>query len=137
SHCYLSTSSFFKGTAPPAFYPLSLHDALPIFRKAGRLATVLVTVHPDCAECSAYLESLRDVQGRVEEWDGRVIAARATEELAAAGVPAPAVLIADQWGELFVVEPAGADHAFIEPDEVVAWLRYLAIQCPECQGEAL
>src|SRR5690606_11670407 len=70
-------------------------------RKAGRLATVLVTVHPDCAECSAYLESLRDVQGRVEEWDGRVIAARATEELAAAGVPAPAVLIADQWGELF------------------------------------
>ncbi|NLG63030.1 MAG: hypothetical protein GX539_12385 [Candidatus Cloacimonetes bacterium] len=106
-------------------------------RKAGRLATVLVTVHPDCAECSAYLESLRDVQGRVEEWDGRVIAARATEELAAAGVPAPAVLIADQWGELFVVEPAGADHAFIEPDEVVAWLRYLAIQCPECQGEAL
>ena len=64
-------------------------------------------------------------------------AEEALRTLAAAGIPAPAVLIADQWGELFVVEPAGDDHGFIEPDEVVSWLRYLAIQCPECQGEAL
>lgn len=112
-------------------------DALVPLRRTGRLATVLVTVHPGCETCAAYLDGLARVQTEMEEWDGRLIATHVSDELAAAGIPAPAVLIADQWGELFVVEPAGDDHAFIEPDEVVSWLRYLAIQCPECQGEAL
>ncbi len=58
-------------------------------------------------------------------------------QLARAGVAAPAVLVADQWGELFVVEHAGAAHTLLAPDEIIDWLRYLAVQCPECQGEAL
>ena len=30
-----------------------------------------------------------------------------------------------------------AEHRSIAPEELIEWLRYLAIQCPECQGEAL
>lgn len=64
------------------------------------------------------------------------VAADPERRLASAGITVPAVLIADQWGELFVVEPAGVEHVLLAPDEIVAWLRYLAVQCPECQGEA-
>ncbi len=112
-------------------------DATVPLRRAGRRATVLVTVHPECDACRAYLDALAREQAEIEEWDGRLVTTYADAELADAGIPAPAVLIADQWGELFVVEPAGESHAFIEPAEVVSWLRYLAVQCPECQGEAL
>src|SRR5690606_28775006 len=34
-------------------------------------------------------------------------------------------------------EEAGDDHRFLPPEELVEWARYLAVQCPECQGEAL
>lgn len=133
--------------------------AVPL-RTHGRYATVMVTVHADCRSCEHYLEELTSAHDDVREWDGRVIAvvtdgdaapprlqhtlhgplriARDREHrLRAAGVPTPAVLIADQWGELFVVEDAREEHTFLSAAEVVAWLRYLAMQCPECQGEIL
>ncbi len=161
------------GDLLPAF-TLPARDGGPDvkLRAPGRLATVLVALHDDCAPCDAYLAALAAQEAELRDWDGRVMAvrvgradaesaARSSEgekhahaaphrpaervrvaadperSLASAGITAPAVLIADQWGELFVVEPAGAEHALLAPDEIVAWLRYLAVQCPECQGEAL
>ena len=53
------------------------------------------------------------------------------------GISAPAVIIADQYGEIHLAAPAGDAHHLPHPAEIVDWLRYLAIQCPECQGEAL
>ncbi|HKP74292.1 MAG TPA: hypothetical protein VJT67_02060, partial [Longimicrobiaceae bacterium] len=56
---------------------------------------------------------------------------------AALGVRAPAVVVADQWGEVHEVFEAGEEHRFPRPGEVETWVQYLAIECPECQGEAL
>jgi hypothetical protein len=53
-----------------------------------------------------------------------------------AGVPTPGVLIADRWGEIWYVHKADSDTALPAPDALVDWLRYVQIQCPECQGEA-
>jgi hypothetical protein len=47
-----------------------------------------------------------------------------------------AVVIADQWGEVRMAEAAGPSHRFEAGDEIVQWLRFIAIECPECQGEA-
>lgn len=54
------------------------------------------------------------------------------------------VIIADEWGEVyFASEPEGsgseasgskAGHGLIAPDEVVEWVKFVAIQCPECEG---
>ena len=51
------------------------------------------------------------------------------------GVPSPAVIIGDRWGEIHhVVE--GVDAAQMPtPDALIEWLRYVQSQCPECQGE--
>ena len=46
------------------------------------------------------------------------------------GLPSPGVAVADRWGELFFVA------AGLEPvDELIEWLRYTQMQCPECRGE--
>ena len=51
------------------------------------------------------------------------------------GLASGGLLIADQWGELFLVEPMpdGA-HSYPAPAEVAEWLRFVAIQCPECEN---
>lgn len=51
------------------------------------------------------------------------------------GFTAPAVVIADQWGEI-VVE-AAADVALLPRADVIAeWLQHVQHRCPECEGEA-
>lgn len=149
-----------SGGRLPAIQLPELTGAGPIgLQSAGRVATVAVTVHGCCARCADYIHALRAHEQDVRDWDGRVLVIIADDaepdgsaypatgafrtvldvdaRLRRAGATTPAVLIADQWGEIHAVEPAGAEHDFIAPEEVVSWLRYLAIQCPECQGEAL
>jgi hypothetical protein len=52
------------------------------------------------------------------------------------GVSAPAVVVADRWGEIvFAVEKS--DVADLPaPVELIEWLDYVRNQCPECEGEA-
>jgi peroxiredoxin len=131
-------------------------------RARGRFGTVVVLVHDAaCEACKRYLAELAAADEQLREWDGRVAALvpaalervveyRRAPDLpfsvlsdperrawAALGLAGAAVLIADQWGELRYVSPDGGGHSFLTADEVTDWLRFLAIQCPECEGEAL
>lgn len=131
-------------------------------RPPGRISPVVVLVDDaGCDACRAWLHRLAAASADIGEWDGRVIlvvpappdqAIRITDDAtkhftiladpdrtlaARLGISAPAVVIADQYGEIHHAAPAGDAHDFPEPSEVVGWLRYLAVQCPECQGEAL
>jgi hypothetical protein len=45
------------------------------------------------------------------------------------------ILIVDRWGVVQLRHEAREAHDFLAPSEIEDWLRYLAIQCPECQGE--
>lgn len=144
---------------PPVLLP-SINGRDPVdLRSTRRSATVVVTMHANCSPCADYLERLLLRDRDIRDWGGRVIAALngvvsdddaplpiadllhgvtdPAGRLRRAGVPTPAVVIADPWGEVHEAEAAGAQHAFMAVDEVTSWIRYLAIQCPECQGEAL
>lgn len=122
-----------------------------------RLAPVVLTLHHRCGPCAEYLAALDSEQADMKVWDGDPVvitcdagprpavappgglrvASSDAARLRSAGIPVPGVLVADQWGELHLVQDAGAAHRFPAPAEVIEWLRYLAIQCPECEGEAL
>jgi peroxiredoxin len=141
--------------AAPSGAPVSV-------RRRGRDNTVLIALHAaDCKGCLAYLSALAGAHETLRDWDGRVLPVlhgplEAAEEIRAArGLPFPVIadaegrlregsgiqggtfLIADQWGELFLVQAGGEDqHDYPAPAEVAEWLRFVAIQCPECQGEA-
>ena len=45
------------------------------------------------------------------------------------GLPSPGVAVA-RWGELFFV-----GDGLVPVDELIEWLRYAQMQCPECRGE--
>ena len=125
-----------------------------------RRSGVVVLIHGGaCAICRAYVLGLLARAAEIAEWDGQLLVVQDGEsadlqlgEDAAEGarvyidrerilqlrigLAAPAVLVADQWREIHLMESAGAEHGFVAIDEILAWLRYLAVQCPECQGEA-
>jgi hypothetical protein len=52
------------------------------------------------------------------------------------GIPRPGVVVADKWGEVHFVTAPGTVTKLPEPSELIDWLRYVQMQCPECQGEA-
>jgi hypothetical protein len=129
-------------------------------RPGGRRSPVLVLVHPGgCGACAELVAHLHAASAALKEWDGDVLVItpdRAEDvgdspstpsfpilldpeqRLASAlGLTPPAVVIADQWGEVHEAWEAGEGHRFPGVAEIEGWLRYLAIQCPECQGEAL
>ena len=43
-------------------------------------------------------------------------------------------MITDEWGEVYFVADAGAGHDLPTLVEIGDWVRFLAIQCPECEG---
>ena len=51
-------------------------------------------------------------------------------------LPAPAILVADKWGEVHYAHAASHVTELPDPDAVLEWLTYVRVQCPECQGEA-
>jgi len=53
-----------------------------------------------------------------------------------ARVDAPAVVVADQWGEVVHVAAAATVDVLPDPGEVLTWVHFLRIRCPECEGEA-
>jgi peroxiredoxin len=146
---------------PDLSLPASSTGALTPVRRPGREARVVVLVHgSDCAECREYLEQLTRDRQSILDWDGLifVVTPGAPGETGHSGsvleapflllsdpagslarsvsLQAPAVAVADQWGEIHAGENAGPDHQFLAPAEIIGWLRFLATQCPECQGEA-
>ena len=53
-----------------------------------------------------------------------------------AGVPCPAVVIADRWGEVAEVSAPDVVSGLPSPAEILEWLTFLQYKCPECEGEA-
>ena len=51
-------------------------------------------------------------------------------------VPAPAIVVADRWGEVQYVGTGSHGGELPTVDDVLEWLGYVQQRCPECEGEA-
>ena len=125
-----------------------------------RWSLVIVLLHDhDCEGCLHFLQQLEGVQADLTEWDAeiavvlkqishnaRMPALAPTIQVlvdaehrveTAAHVAAPAVLVVDQWRDVRESWEAGEDHRFPPVTELISWARFLATQCPECEGESL
>ena len=51
------------------------------------------------------------------------------------GLPSPGVLIADRWGEIVHVATAGREGTLPSVDELLEWVHFTEMKCPECEGE--
>ena len=53
-----------------------------------------------------------------------------------AGLPTPGAVVADRWGEIVHVAAAPDVSALPAASELIEWIDYVRIRCPECEGEA-
>lgn len=96
--------------------------------KAGRGPLVIALAHDDvCPQCESWIASLDDVADDLDEWGARVIVQRDVLQT----LHAPALWIADEWGEVYYHWEG--EHDFPAPAEILDWARFVAIQCPECE----
>jgi hypothetical protein len=94
---------------------------------------LLVTIPTlDSESTSAYTA---DVTARVRDFEDRDLELVITRDRVP-GVAVPAVVVADRWGEIVFAEEKSDVADLPGPQELVDWLNYVMIQCPECEGEA-
>ena len=94
---------------------------------------LLVTVPTlDSESCSAYAA---DVTARVRELGDQDLECVITRD-DVAGVVAPAVVVADRWGEIIFAVTTAHVADLPEAQDLVEWLNYVRNKCPECEGEA-
>ncbi len=150
------------GKLPDVSLPVAGRDFSRRARGSRRRAPALILFdRADCEACWSYVSQLADRREDIEDWAGEVLIvvpeSLTAKQLAAYAPPdsfsvledpdarlarglrldPPAVVIADQWAVVRHAESAGPEHHFLPVEEVVEWLRYIAIECPECEGEAL
>lgn len=77
---------------------------------------------------------LEELEGRKEQLNALATAMVITDS-AVEGVPAPGVVVADRWGEIYFVRGAGAGKGLPDAAEILEWLDYIQQECPECEGE--
>lgn len=129
-------------------YLRALAAAAPRFRIwDGSVGAVTDAPHPDHlqAELDPDIDVLIDAErtfldrvqahggfgGRAGDRAGDRAGNMAGESASEVPADGPVVLVADRYGQLFEILPAGPDHVLVEPRELEEWLKYLATQCPE------
>jgi len=143
-----------KGGQLPAV-ALVTPDGARVPLRGHRGPLIVYVVHSaECDACIDYARTLADARERFAEWDATVrivapaddralrraagdvrvlldsegVLVRPSEEAAAT------LIVADEWGEIYHIEDATDPASLPSPDEVVEWVRFIAIQCPECEG---
>jgi hypothetical protein len=142
------------GQLVPAVTLPGAGDRPAVSLKHGRGPRAIVTLHgAGCEDCCAWCVRLAAASDRAAEWGGRIIvvlpASDEGDEAAdlrdqgltlvrdpegAIAEGRTAVIVTDEWGEVFFATDAGDGHAWPSADEIVDWLRFAAIQCPECEA---
>jgi hypothetical protein len=79
-----------------------------------------------------YLASLTGRHDALAEFETRCVAT--TERVP--GINAPALIVADRWGEIYLASEVHTVAELPSASEVFECLRYIAYECPEWQGEA-
>jgi hypothetical protein len=92
---------------------------------------VLVTL-PEGASSEAYASALAELVSTFDGHPAELVVTRSSIP----GLPVPGALVADRWGEIFFTTGAARVEELPPPSEIVEWLRYVQVKCPECEGEA-
>jgi hypothetical protein len=116
-----------RGHAVPFFEVETAGGARQAYRDVWqRRSLLLVSVAPPGVHATQIAAQLRE---RVGE-DAEVVVTSDPVD----GMPRPGALVADRWGEIVFVAPI--DPAAVDVEDLAEWVRFVQLQCPECEGEA-
>lgn len=129
----------------------ALFDDRQFVVRPSRGARVLVAVHEfDCAECIRYVQQIVSIREELAACPGDVVIVGpmfigvSATGFGGLGVPVLedpdhlltngrlTVLIIDEWGEIYFASQSENLHGAIATEDVSEWVKFVAIQCPEC-----
>jgi len=116
------------GDQLPHFEVRSVDDSVFVYRTIWQHKNLLLILLPDSHSDEGYVSDLR---AHESEWQRLNTQCVITCE-PVAGLRAPAVLVADRWGEIVCLERARS----VAIDDLLGWLEFVEQRCPECEGEA-
>lgn len=94
---------------------------------------VLLLLHQGCDICRSWSQGeLGGAGDAIRGWGGRIV--DLAPEIRAHDPEAAWLAVVDEWDEVFHVVSIGRDHVFPDPSDVLEWVRFVAIQCPECEA---
>ena len=85
----------------------------------------------DSPDAQSYIQELRSAQQALAVHDAVVVVTTTRIE----GMPLPGCAVADRWGEMQWIASADKVTELPSAREIAAWLHFVEIQCPECEGE--
>jgi hypothetical protein len=120
-----------RGMQVPFFEVTTVDGRRVEYRALWQAQNLLLVTIPRQDHSQACTASLRARMTELMAHDTAVV--MTTDDVA--GMPAPGVLVADRWGDIFFVGRFADDTPCFDADAILEWLRHVQMQCPECQGE--
>lgn len=121
-----------KGDAVPHFQVTRADGSTVAYGTIWQHKDLVLLALPSGDQGAEYASALAE---RMSRFDGAPAECVITRT-AIPGLPAPAAIVADRWGEIYFAAGADDVDGLPAPDELVDWLRYVQVKCPECEGEA-
>ena len=122
-----------KGDRVPRFECVTIDDIrvnyADLWQKKN-LALVCLS-EDDSPEAQTYIQQLREALPALAVHDAVVVVTTNPID----GMPLPGCAVADRWGQMQWVASADRVVDLPSPREIAAWLQFVEIQCPECEGE--
>ncbi len=122
-----------KGDRIPRFDIVTIDDVrvnyADLWQKKN-LALVCLS-DDESSEAQDYIQELREALPALAAHDAVVVVTTSEIE----GMPLPGCAVADRWGELQWITSSDRVSALPSAREIAAWLQFVEIQCPECEGE--
>lgn len=124
-----------RGDAVPHFEVTAIDGSPVAYRTIWqRRNLLLVSLHSTSAPAPVRPALIAELASREEQLESLATAVVITDG-ALPGVPAPGLVIADRWGEIYFVSGARSTGELPDVGELIDWLSYIQQECPECEGE--
>lgn len=122
-----------KGDHVPRFEIVTIDDIrvsyVDLWQKKN--LALLCLAEDDSADAQGYIQQLREALPALAAHDAVVVVTTTPIE----GMPLPGCAVADRWGELQWIAASERVADLPPPREIAAWLQFVEMQCPECEGE--
>ena len=122
-----------KGDHVPRFEIVTIDDIRVNYADLWQKKNLaLVCLSEDSSpDAQSYIQQLREALPVLAVHDAVVVVTTTAID----GMPLPGCAVADRWGQMQWVASANRVADLPSPREIAAWLQFVEIQCPECEGE--
>jgi hypothetical protein len=122
-----------RGDHVPRFEIITIDDITVKYADLWQKKNLaLVCLSEDSSpDARTYIQQLRKALPVLAAHDAVVVVTTMPVE----GMPLLGCAVADRWGEMQWVASAGGVGDLPSAREIAAWLQFIEIQCPECEGE--